>query len=314
MKKLEVVSCESCGQEFGDNSVLLRHVSHKEQCKDFYGEQRLFQMRRNGRLMAKKKWKQSLKYEKSPKGTNSKSLDEKPKKRNERNNGPYYPYIPEGVRQYTIEGRVFCSIFKIIYDKKKLAALEEFQEFALPSVFKRCVDVTLDEVLNEANLLDYEKLYSRLYENRRHWEGFMNYIYLPHYTSDDFIIANLERELESRYNFRLKNKKPEEEKKLIEYATLHLSRKCFKLCENTAFNHFFGKFKDMFPVIEREENISDVQLLCRKRHEEKDVEDFASEYLRSEPAKKLEEKLDSKILEQITYLKESLQFYLNDIT
>ena len=99
----------------------------------------------------------------------------------------------------------------------------------------------------------------------------------------------------------------EEEKKMIEYATLHLSRTCFKLCENAAFNHFFGKFSDMFPFIEREENRSDVGLICDKRHEEKDVEDFVSEYLKSEAPKRIEEKVKSKILKQVAYLKENVQ-------
>ena len=207
-----------------------------------------------------------------------------------------------------------------MYEEKKLEALEEFQEFALSSVFKRCVDVTLDKVFNEENLLDYEEFLSKLYERRRSWLDeydipLLKYSYLPHFTSDDFLIANFEKHLESRFHSHLKKKKMEEEKKLKEYATLHLSRKCLKLCENNAFNHFFGKFKNMFPAIERgpeDEHWGDTKLLHEKRHEKDDVKDYVAWYLRSDQAKNLEEKLKIKILKQVAYLKENIQSYLQE--
>ena len=210
MNKTEVSTCECCGQEFEATSSLLRHVSHKESCKNFYGEDRILQMRWNGKRMAKNKWNQSLRYKRKQE---NKSSVAKLNRSDENNNGPYYPYIPERVRQWTIEGVVFHKLFKKIYEDRKKEALEEFQDFAMSSVFKRCVDVTLDEVFNEENLIDRGKIWERSYENRRRWLDdcdiplYKNYIYFPHFTSDDFLIANLEKELESQFNSRLKKEK-----------------------------------------------------------------------------------------------------------
>ena len=311
MNKIQVFACEYCGQEFEESSSLLRHISHKESCKNFYGEDRILKMRWNGKRMANKKWNQKLRYKRKQE---NKSSVASLKRSDENNNGPYYPYIPEIVRQRTIEGVVFHKLFKAIYERKKLEALEEFQEFALSSVFNRCVDVILDELFGEEYFLDVAKRYINFYEKgaKGGYLEHTRWVYLPHFTYEDFFIENFELEMEMDFNHRVKKKKLEEEKKLIEYATLHLSRKCFKLCENTAFNHFFAKFRDMFPVIERGEEDKlwykcDFNLLKEKRHEKQDVKDFVSEYLRSEPAKKLEEILESKILKHVAYLKENVQ-------
>ena len=125
MNKTEVSTCEYRGQEFEATSSLLHHVSHKESCKNFYGEDRILQMRWNGKRMAKNKWNQSLRYKRKQE---NKSSVAKLNRSDENNNGPYYPYIPERVRQWTIEGVVFHKVFKKIYEDRKKEALEEFQE------------------------------------------------------------------------------------------------------------------------------------------------------------------------------------------
>ena len=83
----------------------------------------------------------------------------------------------------------------------------------------------------------------------------------------------------------LKDELTEEVKRKIDSAILHLSRKCFKQCENAAFNQFFRKFKHMFPVIqERKHDGSedDFGLIREKRHEQKDIVEYVTGYSRSE--------------------------------
>ena len=303
MNKLDTFACESCSQEFGSNSSLLRHVSHKESCKEFYGEDRFLQMRRNGNLMSKKKWKQSFKY----KSNDNKTSNDKRKKRNVTSNGPYYSYVPERMRRQ-IEGKALIKLVHSIYDCKKKESLEEFQEFALDAVFQRCEDVTLDELFDEEYFLHVTKhLNITLFEKGAR-SGFFHYVYFDHFTYEDFVIENLEFEMESDFNRRLKKRRTEEEKRLIEYATLYLSRKCFKQCENIAFQHFFGKFRDMFPVIEEKDRYN-----YDSRLEQRDVVEFVSGYLKSEAGKNLKEKVENMISKEVVNLKEDLPMFLNQM-
>ena len=300
MNKIEVSHCEYCGQEFGEISSLLRHVTHKESCENFYGEDRISKMRLDGRRTANKKWYKS---------NATKSSDDKRIKRSEKINGPYSSYIPERIRQRTIEGVVFHKLFKAIYEKKKLEALEEFQEFSLGAVFQRCEDVTLDELFDEEYFLHVTKhLNITLFEKGAR-SGFFHYVYFDHFTYEDFVIENLEFKMESDFNRRLKKRRTEEEKRLIEYATLYLSRKCFKQCENIAFQHFFGKFRDMFPVIEEKDRYNPYD----SRLEQRDVVEFVSGYLKSEAGKNLKEKVENMISKQVVNLKEDLPIFLNQM-
>ena len=51
-----MLKCESCDLEFDNHATLLRHVSHKKVCKLHYGEDRVQDMKIEGKLESKRKW------------------------------------------------------------------------------------------------------------------------------------------------------------------------------------------------------------------------------------------------------------------
>ena len=54
-----MLKCESCELEFDNRATLLRHVSHRTASKLYYGEDRLQDMRIDGKLESKRKWAKS---------------------------------------------------------------------------------------------------------------------------------------------------------------------------------------------------------------------------------------------------------------
>ena len=217
-------ACEACDQEFKSDATLLRHVSHKRACKDHYGEHKLWEMRRTGKLLAAKKWKKAnrphdkIEYKRNKCKTNNPNLmDDK--------NETKYSYVPEGVRKCTYPGVAFFKYFKIIYQTKKEDTLENLKVFAREMVYKKCVDFTLDKVFNE------EQTYRIDYENH----------------------GDLEKALQVAFENRIEKKITQDVNEWIDYASIHLSKTCLKQSENFVFNNYFGKFRsDIFPILQGE--------------------------------------------------------------
>ena len=54
-------ACQSCGKVFHEKSSRLRHISHTSVCKEFYGTEKLIDLRRAARLKSKVDWQQNHK-------------------------------------------------------------------------------------------------------------------------------------------------------------------------------------------------------------------------------------------------------------
>ena len=52
-------ACEFCHEKYDQQSSLLRHITHKKVCHEFYGQTRVSQMKRQARLLSKRKWSRS---------------------------------------------------------------------------------------------------------------------------------------------------------------------------------------------------------------------------------------------------------------
>ena len=216
-------ACESCDQEFKSDASLLRHVSHKLACNEHYGEERLWEMRRSGKLLAGKKWKRAnrphdkieyMKNKCTTKSTCNSSADK---------NYPKFSYVSEGVRKCTYAGVAFRKYFRIIYQKKKQDTLDSLKEFARQKVYNNCVDFTLDKVFTE------QKTYTIDYDDH----------------------GDLEKALEAAFEDRIERKIAQDVNEWIDNASIHLSITCQKQSENFVFNNFLAEFRSaIFPELQ----------------------------------------------------------------
>lgn len=214
-------SCESCDQEFKSDATLLRHVSHKKSCKDHYGELKLWEMRRSGKLLAGKKWKRANRPHDKIEYARNKCTAKDANLLDDRNE-PKYSYVKEEVRKCTDAGVAFLKYFKIIYQKKKQGTLENLKDFARQKVYKNCVDFILDKIFND------EQTYTVAY----------------------YAHGDLEKALEKAFEDRIERKITQDVNEWIDYASIHLST-CQKQSENFAFNNYFGKFRSViFPTLQ----------------------------------------------------------------
>ena len=113
-----MLKCESCDLEFDNKVTLLRHVSHKKVCRLHYGEDRVQDMRTDGKLESKRKWWKSHANEaKEVYKLNKKDIS---KKRSQK-------YISRHQRFKTDEGIAFQEFHGFLYDFSKDKALENLK-------------------------------------------------------------------------------------------------------------------------------------------------------------------------------------------
>ena len=116
--RFKMLKCESCELEFDNKATLLRHVSHKKVCKLYYGEDRIQDMRIDGKLESKRKWWKSHANEaKEAYKLNKKDIS---KKRSQK-------YISRHQRFKTDQGIAFQEFHGFLYDYSKDKALEKLK-------------------------------------------------------------------------------------------------------------------------------------------------------------------------------------------
>lgn len=228
-------TCESCKRDFDSDASLLRHVSHKHACKDFYGQKKIWEMRRNGQLAAKRKWKQghssedAIDYETNRYGT--KSYVDKFKKSKKDEDGPKYSYVCEDVRNCEDNGKAFLKIFHLIYQEKKKEALKNLEQYARGKVYDDCVNFTLDKVFNEKETYahEFDKQNPQIFEDYFCGE-------------EDLIDKNLDKALLGAFENRIEKKIGQAVMEWIDSFSVKISKRCSKQTENYAFCNFFGTF------------------------------------------------------------------------
>ena len=230
-----IEKCESCEKVFTSEVSLLRHVSHKKICKDHYGSDWIEKKRNEGRLQAKRKWKETqapkelIDYERN-KCDMINYADAK--RRRESAKGKHYSYVSEEVRQKTDGGKAFYKFFKLIYNLKREGSLKDLENFVHEKYFNKCVDFALDKVFNE------EKPYVSNY-----------HCYIQDFEEEEKLInQEWEKSLETSFDNYLKDKISKEVKSWKNFASHEFSLKCDKQLENFAFCNFFGDFEaEIFP-------------------------------------------------------------------
>ena len=124
-------TCEGCNDEFKEKSALLRHVSHRKSCKDYYGEKRFNQMKTEGKLVAKRKWWNNHAQEKIIAREKLKSDPSKTKTAPKKQK-----YISQYERRNSVKGKAFTKFYFNVYFERKVVALKDLEDFA----YNKCYD------------------------------------------------------------------------------------------------------------------------------------------------------------------------------
>ena len=228
-------------------------------CRDHYGEDKLAEMRKNGRQNAVKKWKlaNSEYYHKNKYGAKSIPktnpdrviLRTKPKSKREMNEARY-SYVPVPVRKETEDGKAFREFFKLIFDKRTKKCLEKLKDLAKEKVF----NVTIDLTLNDIN--------SKLDDVPGKYHSLVNYANAPrdfmfdqwHGWDDNHQSAydKFEKQIEIVFEDELKKNLDKCISRWIESVEYKMKKYCYKENENWAFCNFFGNFSEVLPNLRKQ--------------------------------------------------------------
>ena len=234
-----MLNCENCHLEFENPATLLRHVSHKKVCKSFYGEDRLIEMRIEGKLESKKKWWR----ENGKKVTQSYQI-----KKIRIREAKKDKYVCEKERR-SDPGKAFTKFYEFIYMKEKEILLEKLKKsgFAYDKVSSQAEGKAIDFVFNSE-----DDSYVRFFANCA--ELHINGSYeqnLIQYFMDITIEEEMERAMKQAFEYNFDKQIKKETSNWIEKVSWHISRKCRDQGENCAFNNFFEEFcSSIFPSIQ----------------------------------------------------------------
>ena len=234
-----MLNCENCHLEFENPATLLRHVSHKKVCKSFYGEDRLIEMRIEGKLESKKKWWR----ENGKKVTQSYQI-----KKIRIREAKKDKYVCEKERR-SDPGKAFTKFYEFIYMKEKEHLIDKLKKsgFAYDKVSSQAEGKAIDFVFNSE-----DDSYVRFFANCA--ELHINGSYeqnLIQYFMDITIEEEMERAMKQAFEYNFDKQIKKETSNWIEKVSWHISRKCRDQGENCAFNNFFEEFcSSIFPSIQ----------------------------------------------------------------
>ena len=293
-------TCENCEKIFDQKAALLRHISHKVDCKYHYGEERLAELRIDGKLEAKRKWwKRSAEDAKIEKKNNDNKKAKIRDYKKER-------YVPAS-RRNAYDGKCFAKFYKIVFKSRKEYALDELVGFAYDKVY----DIAFDEAVD----LVFEKseIYMDIFEENLDCEA----------GTKEFD-ERLDHSLELAFDNHFKIQMDKEIDNWIDSVNLQIEKKCRWQGEEIAFTHFFNDFcSSVYPDVEKEamdaafdnfdhgrshasdellENVIFYSCFMKKAGEQ--LEKFPKD---NQLAMKMAGKIDVKVNKQIRFMKNNNQ-------
>ena len=229
-------SCQSCQSEFENEGNLLRHISAKKICQQFYGKEKLEEMRKKGRKKAVQKWKSanSGKYHENKCTIESIENESAPKQEKEK----IYSYVPNEVRTSTKQGKAFTTFFKLIFDRKISEYLDNFKDSLKEKMYNATVDHTLDSIFNAIHS-----------ERFPHW--------LPCWEKygfdweEDPSSDNFEKQFQKVYEKKLAKSYESNVEYTFNIIEIRITNNCYKPHETYAFCNFLDKFSKLLPDIEQ---------------------------------------------------------------
>ena len=299
--------CEGCMDEFDEKSALLRHVSHRKSCKEYYGERRFNQMRTEGKLVAKRKWWNTHAQEKiiameKIRGDPSKAKKVKEMKKQK--------YVSQYERRNSVTGKAFTKFYFYVYFERKVAALKGLEDFA----YNKCYDNAEAKAIDltfETN--DWLTIFNENAGPGFSWVDKNEWLRELEYDEDYPFDEEFEPAFQKAFDKFMTKEVAKEMDKWLDKVDYQIYDKCKKQGENTAFVHFYEEFcSNLYIKIQAEaldkvfESIEEEDLSEHKL--EKNYSSIFNDLLEnasvsSELADKMSGKLDPKIDKQVRYMK-----------
>ena len=232
--------CQSCQSEFENEGNLARHISAKKICREFYGKEKLEEMRKKGRQKAVKKWKTAnsgyYQDNKCNIGSilNAETIENEsaPKKEKESR----YSYVPNEVRNKTKQGKAFTAFFKLIFDRKRSEYFDNIKDSLKDKIYNATADYTLDSIFNELHCEEFPGVLP--FKKWKKW-GF-DWEMDP--SSDNF-----EKQFQKVYEKALEESYESNVEFTFNIIETRMTSHCYKPHETYAFCNFFDKFSRLLP-------------------------------------------------------------------
>lgn len=224
-------TCENCLQPFKAQSSLLRHISHKESCKDHYGQERLHDVRKASRLISKRKWMKSHYSKAKSKNRKDKESIKEPK--------PRLPRYCDSDRKRTEAGKLFTDFYKNIYYEALIEIEEEKLDglVAYDAVYEKAYDNAVDLTMDSD---DYMKTFdTNVSFNSSLEEGMKEGVDID---------LEIEKAFEISFDRMFKSEINQLMDKWISARNFDIYDKCYKQGERTAFSNYFEDFESIHLV------------------------------------------------------------------
>lgn len=221
-KFFEMFACEICSKEFQSNSGLLRHVSHQTICRNYYGENKLADMRTEARLESRRKWnKKQAVHE-------SKRYEIERDKRKEKSR---QRYVNSTVRKRSQEGEAFKDFLNHIFN-------ECMTDIGKNRLFERSHEVMHDRVYEKAidHAMGSQAYIGIFWKNVNHFHG-------EEITYEDRIEEELGIALEAAFDKFYDDNIGKEQNQWTHCKERFIYIKVSSQCERTAFANHFEEFK-----------------------------------------------------------------------
>ena len=223
-------TCENCEKEFDQKAALLRHISHKNDCKSYYGEERLKELRIDGKLEAKQKWWKKHASDKKVEN----HFNEKKKAKLKIYHKKRYV---QGNQRNSNKGKCFAKLYKIVFKNRKTYALGKLDDsgIAYDKVHDKAFDQAVDLVFEN------DDTYVDIFENDLGAEpGTVEY--------DE----KVERLLDESFDKQFEKQCHSEMDNWLDSVNLQIEQKCRWQGEEVSFTHFLEEFgTSIYPDIEK---------------------------------------------------------------
>ena len=226
-------SCNFCQIVFEEKSSLLRHISHKPKCKNFYGDETFNQLRREARLASKRRWKHEH------------ADQENEKKRNQKEKYKKYEqdrYVNVKDRKKSKEGNTFEKVYQAAYSNAHSILWDKLYDQAFEKVFDDAIDQALDETFGT---YDFQHLFNKNVGWHYDEDGD------GAYEKDCDVYEEIEKAIEDTNDKKMDETLQNLSQKWINNRRLNIDYKCLVQSERKAFTEYFDEFKvNHFNVIQ----------------------------------------------------------------
>ena len=267
-------TCDACGKPFKGESSLLSHISHKADCKEFYGDEKLKIMRRDAKLLSKRKYNNT----ESMKKKQSDRYQAQKEKRKLSNKEKY-------AKRNSSEGKIFSQFFDLIYidyenDLKTNILLDRATEVVHESAYEKAMDFAMDFDMENIDYnertdesADWARQYCMLVEKKCKKSKMFHYQF-----TDDIVSELIEEAMESSFNFHFKRLLPEFRDCVIKGIRQDFWYNSKQKAKNQCFKDFYEVFcKEMYSEVESKVIDKSFEIFLNQFDEEdKEDKTFAS--------------------------------------